>query len=99
MTHRDTTARVPHEDRALGTPLILELIATEAEEYPEGTKTNSLPSTQYRNLLYTITHGILHREHEGRKLRLTPAQQFMMISSLSGDGTGTLLVGRLSDNS
>ncbi len=41
-----------------------------------------------RNPLYAITYGILHREHTRRNLCLTPAQQFMMISTLVVDMEG-----------
>jgi hypothetical protein len=62
--------------------LILHLVATEAEEYSEGVSDYGLTGVQFKNPLYAITYGILNREHTRRNLCLTPAQQFMMISTL-----------------
>jgi hypothetical protein len=83
--HPTGTAKTPYEERAPAAPLILHLVATEAEEYSDGAKQYGIESPKYRNPLYAITYGILNREHSRRNLRLTPAQQFMMISTLVVD--------------
>jgi hypothetical protein len=80
--HPEGTSKVPYDERAAAAPLILHLVATEAEEYSNGAQDYGLQTSQFRNPLYAITYGILHREHSRRNLCLTPAQQFMMISTL-----------------
>jgi hypothetical protein len=86
--HPEGTTKTPHEQRAPAAPLILHLAATEAEEYSDGATDYGLQNGQFRNPLYAITYGILHREHTRRNLCLTPAQQFMMISTLVVDMEG-----------
>jgi hypothetical protein len=86
--HPYGTSRIQPEERAPAAPLILHLVATEAEEN-SNSGDYGLEDTKYKNPLYAITYGILNREHTRRNLCLTPAQQFMMISTLvieMGDG-------------
>jgi hypothetical protein len=88
--HPDGTAKIPYDERAPAAPLILHLVATEAElagtNQPED---YAFETIRYRNPLYAITHGILYREHMNRHFCLSPSQQFRMISTLVVDmGSG-----------
>jgi hypothetical protein len=80
--HPSGTGKTPVADRAPAAPLLLDLAATEAEQYEDGPKSYRLQGIKYRNPLYAITYGILNREYEVRNFPLSPAQQFMMIATL-----------------
>jgi hypothetical protein len=88
--HPTGTGQTPYDERAPATPLILHLVATEAELTSDNQPEDyAFAGARYRNPLYAITHGILYREHMNRHFCLSPAQQFRMISTLvvdMGDG-------------
>lgn len=83
--HPNTTANVPPGERVQATPLVLEIIAIEAEVSAADPIDVSLQREDFKDPLYAITYGMLDREHRRRNLRLTPSQQFMMISTLVVD--------------
>jgi hypothetical protein len=86
--HPKGDVTVPVEDRIHASPLIINLIATEAEDIERNAEAIEGPSFFYNNPLYYLTHGIMNREHSRRHLSLTPAQQLAMMADLSTTAGG-----------